>query len=47
LINFNTTYVLPLNGQLRFTSTGINHGNCTLTYHDGTGQNKPHNATSY
>jgi hypothetical protein len=47
LINFNTTYVQPLNGSLRYTSTGVNHGICTLTCHDGTGQNKPHNSTSY
>jgi len=47
LINFNTTYVQPLNGVLRYTSTGMNHGNCTLTCHDGNGQNQPHNAKSY
>jgi hypothetical protein len=47
LINFNTYYVQPLNGVLRYTSTGINHGVCTLTCHDGTGQNKPHNAKTY
>ena len=47
LINFNTTYVQPLNGALRYTSTGMNHGVCTLTCHDGSGQNKPHNATVY
>ena len=47
LINFNTTYVQPLNGSLRYTSTGVNHGICTLTCHDGTGQNKPHNVTAY
>jgi predicted CXXCH cytochrome family protein len=47
LINFNTTYVLPYNGVLRYTSTGMNHGTCTLTCHDGNGQNQPHNAKSY
>lgn len=47
LINFNTTYVQPLNGQLRYISTGMNHGVCTLTCHDGNGQNQPHNALSY
>ena len=47
LINFNTTYVLPLNGQLRYTSTGVNHGVCTLTCHNGTGQTQTHNATTY
>jgi hypothetical protein len=47
LINFNTTYALPLNGALRYTSTGMNHGTCTLTCHDGNGQNQPHNAKAY
>ena len=47
LINFNTTYVLPLNGVLNYTSTGMNHGTCTLTCHDGSGRNQPHKATSY
>ena len=47
LINFNTAYVLPYNGALRYTSTGQNHGVCTLTCHDGTGQNKVHNAKTY
>jgi len=47
LINFNTAYVQPLNGALRYTSTGMNHGVCTLTCHDGAGQNKPHDAKSY
>jgi hypothetical protein len=47
LINFNTTYVSPLNGVLNYTSTGPNHGNCTLSCHDGSGQNKPHDAKSY
>ena len=47
LINFNTAYVLPLNGQLRYLSTGPNHGTCTLTCHDGTGHNQSHNAKAY
>ena len=47
LINFNTAYVSPNNGVLNYLSTGPNHGNCTLTCHDGTGQNKPHAAKSY
>jgi len=47
LINFNTAYVKPVNGVLRYTSTGVNHGTCTLTCHDGSGQNKNHNPKSY
>ena len=47
LINFNTAYVSPNNGVLNYLSTGPNHGTCTLTCHDGTGQNKPHAAKSY
>jgi predicted CXXCH cytochrome family protein len=47
LINFNTTYVQPYNGVLRYVSTGPNHGNCTLSCHDGSGQLKPHSAKSY
>ncbi len=47
LINFNTLYVLPYNGVLRYTSTGVNHGTCTLTCHDGNGKNQPHNALAY
>jgi predicted CXXCH cytochrome family protein len=47
LINFNTTYVLPYNGVLRYLSTGGNHGTCTLTCHDGTGKNQVHNAVTY
>jgi predicted CXXCH cytochrome family protein len=47
LINFNPTYVQPVNGVLNYTSTGMNHGTCTLTCHDGTGQNKPHIAKRY
>lgn len=47
LINFNTTYVQPVNGVLRYVSTGLNHGNCTLTCHDGAGHNKTHKAVAY
>ncbi|MGA2246378.1 MAG: cytochrome c3 family protein [Verrucomicrobiota bacterium] len=47
LINFNTAYVMPYNGVIRYTSTGVNHGTCTLTCHDGTGQNHAHNALTY
>jgi predicted CXXCH cytochrome family protein len=47
LINFNTTYVLPYNGVISYVSAGANHGTCTLTCHDGNGQNKPHNAVNY
>ena len=47
LINFNTVYVQPYNGVLNYTSAGPNHGTCTLTCHDGSGQNKPHAAKSY
>jgi len=47
LINFNTLYVLPYKGALRYTSTGANHGTCTLTCHDGNGRNQPHNALAY
>ena len=47
LINFNTAYVLPNNGVLKYISTGPNHGTCTLTCHDGNGVKQPHNAKSY
>jgi len=47
LINFNTTYVLPYGNVLNYTSTGPNHGNCTLSCHDGNGDNKPHTPKSY
>jgi len=47
LINFNTAYVMPVNGVLNYTSTGGNHGTCTLTCHDGNGVNHTHTATSY
>ena len=47
LINFNTVFVSPNNGLLNYTSTGPNHGTCTLTCHDGSGQNKPHAAKNY
>lgn len=47
LINFNTAYVQPYNGLIDYTATGPKHGNCTLSCHDGNGQNKPHDAKSY
>jgi predicted CXXCH cytochrome family protein len=47
LINFNTIYVQPNNGVLRYVSTGLNHGSCTLTCHDGSGVNHAHVAQSY
>lgn len=47
LINFNTDYVLPYNGVISYTSLGNGSGTCTLTCHDGSGQNKVHNAKSY
>ncbi len=47
LINFNTTYVTPYNGVIQYTSTGMNHGTCTLTCHDGSGQPIVHNAQTY
>ena len=47
LVNFNTTYVQPLNRVLNYTATGLNHGTCTLTCHDGKGVNQIHNAKSY
>jgi predicted CXXCH cytochrome family protein len=47
LINFNTTYVQPYNGILNYTSTGPNHGTCTLTCHDGSGVGKPHAPKTY
>ena len=43
LINFNTTYVTPSsNGRLEYVSTGMLHGNCSLTCHG-----KDHPATPY
>ena len=43
LINFNTTYVTPSsNGRLEYVSTGLLHGNCSLTCHG-----KDHVATPY
>ena len=43
LINFNTTYVTPSsNGRLEYVSTGLLHGNCSLTCHG-----KDHQATPY
>jgi len=47
LINFNTTYVQPVNGVINYTSTGVNHGTCTLTCHDGSGQRITHHGKSY
>jgi hypothetical protein len=47
LINFNTAYVQPYNGVINYTSTGVNHGSCTLSCHDGSGQNKPHTPKTY
>ena len=47
LVNFNTTYVQPVNGVINYTSTGLNHGTCTLTCHDGSGVNHPHIGKSY
>jgi predicted CXXCH cytochrome family protein len=43
LINFNTTYVTPSsNGRLEYVSTGLLHGNCSLTCHG-----YDHKATPY
>ena len=43
LINFNTTYVTPSsNGRLSYVSTGMGHGNCTMTCHG-----KDHQAVPY
>jgi predicted CXXCH cytochrome family protein len=43
LINFNTTYVTPSsNGRLQYNSTGIMHGNCTLTCHGHDHQASPY-----
>lgn len=47
LINFNTTYVKSYNGLIQYNSTGPNHGNCTLSCHDGDGVNKNHTPKSY
>lgn len=47
LINFNPTYAQPYRGVLRFTATGVKHGTCTLTCHDGQGRNHVHNAENY
>ena len=33
LINFNTTYVTPLNGKMSYTSLGVGGANCTLSCH--------------
>ena len=40
LINFNTTYVSPYDGQMRFTDEGPRHASCQLTCHE-----KPHTGT--
>ena len=43
LINFNTTYASPSsNGRFEYVSTGMNHGNCSLTCHG-----YDHQAASY
>ncbi len=42
LINFNTTYVLPVGGVISFTDTGLQHGTCVLVCHGRT-----HNPLSY
>ena len=47
LINFNTAYVLPNNGVIKYISTGPNQGTCTLTCHDGNGHNTTHAAKKY
>jgi predicted CXXCH cytochrome family protein len=47
LINFNPNYVKPYNGVISYTSTGVNHGNCTLSCHDATGKNVAHKPKSY
>ena len=47
LVNFNPTYVKPYNGVISYTSTGVNHGTCTLSSHDGSGQNEAHKPKSY
>lgn len=50
LINFNTIYVSPLNGEMKYRSTGRYGGTCTLTCHGQFGSGKTeavHNATTY
>ena len=43
LINFNTTYATPSsNGRLEYISTGMSHGNCSVTCHG-----YDHQATAY
>ena len=42
LINFDSVTVTPTGGQLRFVSTGLNHGQCFLSCHGHT-----HNGSSY
>lgn len=40
LINFNTVYVKPLNGQMLYQDRGAGHSSCTLTCHGSTHNNK-------
>jgi predicted CXXCH cytochrome family protein len=40
LINFNTIYVKPLNGQITYTDRGNGHSSCTLTCHGANHSNK-------
>jgi hypothetical protein len=47
LINFNAAYVSPSGGVLNYISTGLNHGTCTLTCHDGNGNPITHNNQTY
>ena len=47
LINFNPTYVKPYNGVISYTSTGVNHGTCTLSCHNASGRNESHKPKSY
>jgi len=47
LINFNSTYVKPYNGVISYTSTGVNHGTCTLSCHNASGKNEAHKPKSY
>jgi predicted CXXCH cytochrome family protein len=49
LINFNVAsgYVQPYNGVIKYTSTGVNHGTCTLRCHNASGSMVSHSAESY
>jgi predicted CXXCH cytochrome family protein len=40
LINFNTIYVKPLNGQMSYKDLGAGHSSCTLTCHGASHNNK-------